>query len=337
MTTADVQLVLLVGAPRSGTTWLQSMLGSRPEIATPQETDLFTRYVQPLHDAWSWQLRGTPDDWRSRRFKGLPGLLSADEFRDLVRRGVDRVLEGVLKLAPEARIVVEKSPAHSLCAEVVAEYVPHARVVHLVRDGRDVVASLTAAGATWGRRWAPADVTDAARSWVRHVQGARDYRLIGFPYREVRYETLVDGDAALLASVFEFVGLDVDPAECARIYDRHLLDRMRADAHGSPILLGGEFAPYADSYAEPAGFYGAGGSGWRERWDARDRLRVHEVAGAELARLGYAPDGRWAAGPARTAAFLAEESARRALGRVARRIGRAGRPSGGAGTGGRRS
>jgi hypothetical protein len=191
---------------------------------------------------------------------------------------------------------------------------------------------LTAASATWGRRWAPADVTDAARSWVRHVQGAREYRLIGFPYREARYETLVEGDAGLLASLFEFVGLDVDPAECTRIYDRHRLDRMRAGAHGSPILLGGEFAAYADSYAEPSGFFGTAGQGWRERWDVRDRLRVHEVAGAELERLGYVPDGRWAAGPARTAAFLVEESVRHALGRVARRIGRSGTRAGGRGS-----
>ena len=70
----EPRLVLLVGAPRSGTTWLQSMLGAHPAAATPQETDLFSRYVTPLADAWSWQLRGGPDAWRKRRFKGLPAV-----------------------------------------------------------------------------------------------------------------------------------------------------------------------------------------------------------------------------------------------------------------------
>jgi hypothetical protein len=105
---------------------------------------------------------------------------------------------------------------------------------------------------------------------------------------------------------------------------------MRSGAAASPILLGGEFSAYADSYAEPPGFFGVGGAGgWRETWDARDRLRFHEVAGATLERLGYEPDGRWAASPSRAVAFALEGSARRALGAVARRLGRAGERLGG--------
>ena len=54
---ASCLLVLLVGAPRSGTTWLQTMLGAHPDVVTPQETDLFSRYLAPLDDAGAHQSR----------------------------------------------------------------------------------------------------------------------------------------------------------------------------------------------------------------------------------------------------------------------------------------
>jgi hypothetical protein len=44
-------LVFLIGCPRSGTTWLQRLLASHPQVRTVQETFLFPRYISP-------QLRG---------------------------------------------------------------------------------------------------------------------------------------------------------------------------------------------------------------------------------------------------------------------------------------
>jgi hypothetical protein len=318
------RLVLLVGAPRSGTTWLQSMLGAHPAVATPQETDLFSRYVQPLADAWDWQLRGGPDAWRERRFKGLPGVLTAEQFRDLVRGVIDTALDGIAKLAPDATVIVEKSPSHSTCANLLATYAPEARVVHLVRDGRDVAASLLAAGGGWGQGWAPRDLKRAARSWVRHVEGADQYRRLGFVSRQVRYEDLAAGDVGTLRTVFELCGLTVDGDECARTYERFALDAMAVGA-ADPILIGGEFAAAAAERQEPEGFFGAGKSGtWRESWSADDRLLFRSIAGRTLERLGYEPDGRWAASRGRTAGYRVSVATRRVVAGAARRVGRFG-------------
>ena len=76
MALADLDLVFIVGSPRSGTSWLQQMLGSHPEIATPTETatgtptDSFRKQVglslgcgltttckPPLAGLSSWQRR----------------------------------------------------------------------------------------------------------------------------------------------------------------------------------------------------------------------------------------------------------------------------------------
>jgi hypothetical protein len=298
------------------------MLGAHPAAATPQETDLFSRYVEPLSEAWSWQLRGGPEGWRKRRYKGLPGVLTTDQFQDLVRGVVDTALDGVAKLAPDASVIVEKSPSHSFCAHLLATYAPEARVVHLVRDGRDVAASLLAAGDGWGRGWAPRDLKGAARSWARHVEGSQQYRRVGFVYREVRYESLVARDIDVLREIHGFCGLPIDDDEAIERYERFGLDAMAA-GRDDPILIGGEFAAAATRRHEPAGFFGGGGAGgWRESWSAADRLLFRAVAGRTLERLGYEPDGRWAGSRAEALRWGASVTARRGYAAAARRVGR---------------
>ena len=44
--------VFLIGSQRSGTTWLQCMLGAHPAIAAPQEPEFFTQYVAKLHNSF---------------------------------------------------------------------------------------------------------------------------------------------------------------------------------------------------------------------------------------------------------------------------------------------
>lgn len=320
--TAGPSLVLVVGAPRSGTTWLQNMVGAHPTVASPRETDLFSRYLAPLTEAWRWQVRGGPDGWAARRFKGLPAVLTEAQFLDATRVFLDSILVKVTELEPEATVVVEKSPSHSLCAETIAELAPRARVVHLVRDGRDVAASLVAASEGWGRWWAPPTLARAGRSWTRHVRGARRFAELGVPYLEVRYEELSGGDLGLLRAVHEFCRLDVTEAECARLYEAYSFERMAGAAEGE-LLVGGEFGPFAGNRTEAQGFYRKGQvAGWRDEWSVRDRLVFDAVAGDLLVELGYETDRDWAADRGPGLRYRAEAFTLAALARASRRVAR---------------
>jgi hypothetical protein len=295
------------------------MLGAHASVATPQETDLFHRYVRPLTDAWDWQLRGGPDAWRTRRYKGLPAVLTNKEFSGLVQGLVDGALEGIARLGPDASVILEKSPSHSLCADLVATYAPDAKVIHVIRDGRDVTASLMAAADGWGSGWAPATLPGAARAWVDHVEGAQQYRSLGFGYHEIRYEALAEHDVDALRCAYAFCGLDVSAEECAARYKQHALETTEAP-DSDPIRLGGEFAEFAADRSEPDGFVGQGAvGGWRAHWGTRDRLRFRAVAGDLLERLGYEPDGQWASSTPRAVAFRAESTLKRGLASGARK------------------
>jgi hypothetical protein len=221
-------------------------------------------------------------------------------------------------------VVLEKSPSTSLCAAAIAELTPDAKVVHLVRDGRDVAASLLAASEGWGRWWAPRTVPDAARSWVRHVEGAREARDLGVPYLEVRYEALIAGDVASLQAVHQLCGIELTEAGAQDLFARFSFDRMAAGTPPEP-LVGGEYAEAAAGWDEPEGFYRRGVvAGWQDEWSTRDRLRFDAIAGDLLVRLGYEPDHGWAADPTRTRLYRMESRANDAVARSTRWLSKQG-------------
>src|SRR5204862_8040010 len=105
-------LVFIVGAPRSGTSWLQRLLGAHPAIVTTQETGLFNAYCAPLLNAWSEQMpSGEPAFWRGRNV-GLPAVLTTDEFRNLIVNFAKGVYDKAFSLKPSANVVVDKNPEH---------------------------------------------------------------------------------------------------------------------------------------------------------------------------------------------------------------------------------
>jgi hypothetical protein len=293
------RLVMLVGSPRSGTTWLQTLLGAHPEIATPQETDLFRVYLQPLVDAWERQLHGATVEGERRRRKGLPLVLTEAEFDDAAGALVRRTLHAVRDLKPGASVVVEKSPSHSMCVATILRFVPAAPFVHIVRDGRDAAASMVAASGDWGQKWAPGSIARAAQVWRDHLLGAREAVDAPGGYFEVRYEDLLgDGGAALLQQAFSTCGVEVSADAAAAYVDEHSFERMKAGGQVSgSILLGGEAGGTQAAQQEPEGFFRKGTvGGWRDEWSVADRQAFARVAGDLLVQLGYERDDSWVGG-----------------------------------------
>jgi hypothetical protein len=283
--------VFLIGAPRSGTTWLQNLLGAHADIATPQELDLFSDYIAPWHAAWRFQFPEQEELWRRHRHKGLPSVLTREEFIRLGTTAVDSVYDRVLALKPGASVVVEKVPHYTHYTELIREHFPSAKIVHIVRDGRDVACSMIRASGSFGRTWATNSLDRAAWVWRDAVERGRAASESG-DYLETRYELLRSGEgAAELARVLAFCG--VDEAAAASIYDAFLLEPGRSVP--SSIVWGGEVARRIDNVEEPQGFYGEGlVGGWRDGLSAYERWVFARAAGALLCELGYEESGEWA-------------------------------------------
>jgi hypothetical protein len=221
----DDRLVFVVGSPRSGTTFLAGAIGSLPGFVDLGE-------VPPVKAA-------VPE---------LAGI----EPREAARR-----LRRILAVARRVGLVgsvraVEQTPELAHLAGVIELAYPKARIVHVLRDGRDVVSSLLEkpwlragqsraddAGIAYGayaRFWVEPErreeferVSDARRAawvWRSYVTAAR----AASGAVEVRYERLVEDPDAVARELAAAIDAPEAPlaAALARAH-RESVDRYRRD------------------------------------------------------------------------------------------------------------
>lgn len=268
----DHELLCIIGCPRSGTTWLQLLLNHHPAVATVNETHIVSQFLGPMLRSWD-RLSATGRDIGLAAVYSRPELV--DRLRCLAHEAVGRIAE------PDTRIVVEKTPDHALWQESLLEIFPDVRVVHLVRDPRDVTASLLAASREWGHDWAPDNVYDASWWWRDHVAGGRSFADHTARYRELRYEDLLDDTGGELRRLLEWVGLET-PDEVIRHAVR--------DTQVSRMQKGRTKAPWSLE-DEPPGFVRQGRAGsWREELSRSQARLVEHITGDLLREFDYGPE-----------------------------------------------
>jgi hypothetical protein len=190
--------VFIVGCQRSGTTLLRLMLDAHPHISCGPETRFLTDLARVTGDDWRRLSRYgfTREDWHARIAEFFGGL-HADYAAS---RGKERW--------------ADKSPRYALAIGFLAEVFPTCQVVHVIRDGRDVVASHR-------RRWGYWSAMKATVKWPRYIETAREAAAVLPPERslEVRYEDLVGSSRDTLGGVLSYLGEEWDDAVLS--YDQH--------------------------------------------------------------------------------------------------------------------
>ncbi len=235
------QILFLVGVPRSGTTWLQSMLAGHPAIGTSQESHLFDHFIGPMIERWNNILSFND----GRGGIGLPAYLTQQEFEQMLAKMIWKVLSHSQDFQ-KCRLFVEKTPDHIVHLEQIARIIPSARFVYMERKPQDVIESLLAAGKDWGQAWAPQSTFSAIRLF-------NNYRKIGLQALEqlpqqqlikLSYEVLRQEPREQLARVLEFAGVE---------YTESHLDTMTT--HQQQLHRYGEFAQRNGHVViEPSGF-----------------------------------------------------------------------------------
>ena len=150
----DMPVFFIVGRARSGTTWLRSILNSHPEILCWGEGRFFERSFA-LEDVEESQLNNIPPSslygaiMQSKQLKEwvdrsvwARGKDTDDHLAGLTRAAIDYFLAEQLS-GTGKRMIGDKTPFVS--AEVLEEIgviYPEARVIHIIRDGRDVAVSM---------------------------------------------------------------------------------------------------------------------------------------------------------------------------------------------------
>ena len=290
----------VVGNQKSGTTWLMRMLDAHPEVLCKGEGRFF---------GGSWRQKSLKQRDTMRPPSSLyNALLDAEYLRfwiersvwsrndgaeehldNLTRMAIDYFLGGEL-LKSGKRIAGDKSPL--LTPETIREIstiYPEAKVVHIIRDGRDVAVSAAHHSRNFGRprnRSEPngtegsvfpqSQLEKLAAEWASRVgKTVQDGpELLGENYTEVRYENLLDRPEKEVKRLLAFLGVVADEKSVTRCIDAASFERL------SKGRKRGE--------EDPTSFFRKGVAGdWKHAFTEREREIFDREAGELLAKLGY--------------------------------------------------
>ena len=276
----DKLFIFIIGCPRSGTTWLQAMLGQNPKVCTLSELKLFDFYTASWIKAWRDQM----EIQKRGNLTGLPIVWTEDDFYEFLREFLRKIYTLVLKTKPGASVIIDKTPAYALYVEDINRLVPNCRFIHVLRDGRDVGLSLRAASKGWGNGWAPDDIEAAGQMWKKMVLGAKSAEKFRGRYLEIQYEEILSNGPKALKDVYDFIGIPTDIQELEKLIHDNTIEKMRQkQGEGKTLYRANDF-------------FRKGSSGqWRDAMTPTDRYRFDKVSGDLLRELGYANEDWWIA------------------------------------------
>jgi hypothetical protein len=319
-----VPVFFVVGLAKSGTTWLMKTLDAHPEVLCKGEGRFFGEEYRREVLAQT-QTKQQPSSlynallgseylrlWIERSVWSRGGEVD-EQLRDLVRLATDYFLSTELSKSGK-KLVGDKTPLLGpKFVEEIHDIYPEARVIHIIRDGRDQAVSFMhqqGNRAKRGRshrlspeelakseayRRSPQELSEtgegmfaektlrkAAQNWdLRVGQAVEDGpALFGDRYTEVRYEDLLERPYEEVRRLLGFLGVDTDGT---------LVERCVSSASFEKLTRGRE-----RGQEDPSSFYRKGVAGdWKNLFNERDRQVYKEEAGGLLIRLGYEKDGGW--------------------------------------------
>ena len=201
-------LIFIVGMPRSGTTLVEQILDSHPQVYGCGELLELGIMASNLADAEGVK-QGYPQ-----------GVVSLDEEGciQLARQYQQRVGE----LSGGADFVTDKMPQNFNFLGMIAMLFPGAKVIHCMRDPVDTCLSCYFQNFRYGHQSAMAFTTDLSSlgAYYRQYQRLMAHwrTVLDIPLLDVNYETLVADQEAMTHRILEFCGLPWDE-QCLKFYD----------------------------------------------------------------------------------------------------------------------
>lgn len=296
----------ILGHARSGTTLLMRLLRLHDEVHANYQAHFFTRkpMLKSLVDspeAEEWLTRKS-NRWNQGRDLSPLVLRAAADFimeRDAAREG--------------KHIVGDKSPSSTIHGQVVRDthlLYPDAKLIYIVRDGRDVLISerfrnfveeskfLTSedkrimadlrtdsAPFSDGRHsiFTEASIHNIAKRWADDLNeiDAESKRLYGENYISLRYEDMLSKPFAELSRLWKFLGV--------KGVDEALEQNLLAEMSSNP-----DEEWQAQRNEGIASFLPKGQAGnWQRLFTTRDKALFKEIAGDVLVKWGYEKDLNW--------------------------------------------
>lgn len=271
--------LFIVGSGRCGSTLLRAILTVNPQLHIPPENHVLCGMIREFRLfrrlPWTFVVRNALSRMEYQpHFRMFDICLRelALELNELPppRRTLAEIIDAVYRYhaklhKPSATSWGDKTPGNAERLPLIHDVFPDMKVVHMIRDGREVVRSFVE---RVGRDWEL-----AAEQWVNSILAARSFgRSHSEQYLEIRYEGLVRSPESEIRRCCEFLGLPFDQ----RMLNHHV--------HATPDR---EIRNYAYHREVMNPIFVRSGDDWRTRFDSQAVVAIEARLGPLLRELGY--------------------------------------------------
>lgn len=211
--------VFIVGMPRSGTSLVEQIVASHPDVYGAGELAEVHHMTFTLPDIVG---KGVP-------YPQCVAELQQDRLDEMAQRHLDRLRE----FSPTASRVTDKMPHNFLSLGLLDMLFPETRIIHCMRDPIDTCLSIyflpfNANSHAYAENMA--HLGDYYRQYLRLMAHWRS--VLRVPMLDVQYEDLVANQEEVSRKMVEFCGLEWDEC-CLRFYEAkrtvatHSYDQVR--------------------------------------------------------------------------------------------------------------
>jgi tetratricopeptide (TPR) repeat protein len=210
--------IFIIGMPRSGTTLVEQILASHPQVFGAGELTSFERAIGDVRSAMG----------EVSRHPEIALQMSSVEFQSLG----ERYLAAIERLAPTAAHITDKMPTNFVFAGLIHLALPNATLIHTTRDPVDTCISCFSKLFTEGN-FHTYDLAELGR-YYRHYQALMaHWHQVLPPGRilDVAYEDTVADLEGVARRIVAHCGLPWD----ARCLDFHSTERMVRTASAAQV------------------------------------------------------------------------------------------------------
>jgi len=208
----QIPIVFILGHGRSGTTLLQSLLNSHPNIAAPQECDFILHLYPRFGKINHWEKSDIYEFIDSLFLSPLFSIWLVDK-KQLTKRllsiapyisyqlACKIVIHQAKKSDKQVKLLSDKNPINSLFIKKLLSIFPDAQFIHMVRDPRDSVNGHI-------KRLQNKNPFFLAWRWKRYnILIERQKRKYPNKFFTIQYENMVGNIEDTLISLSSFIGL----------------------------------------------------------------------------------------------------------------------------------